>query len=293
MLGRLIGENIRIITDLSPDLLLVKADHGQIEQVIMNLAVNARDAMPQGGKFTLVTANAILDEESARDIPGAIPGRFVCLTISDTGIGMDRETMAHIFEPFFTTKGPEEGTGLGLSIVYGIVQQHGGWIDTRSEPGRGSTFIIYLPAFLEPAANPPVEKIDLNEFQGDGEGILLVEDDKMVLAFAARGLREYGYNVFEASTVAAAKNIFRKEYLTIDLLFSDIILPDGIGSDLVVKLKTIRPSLKVLLTSGYLGMDIAKLQRLPSDLPILKKPYAFSKLLQSIHDALKQVKEPE
>jgi PAS domain S-box-containing protein len=293
MLGRLIGEDIRIITDLSPELLPVKADQGQIEQVIMNLAINARDAMPQGGKFTLATANVTLDEESARDIPGAIPGRFVRLMISDTGIGMDRVTIAHIFEPFFTTKGPEEGTGLGLSIVYGIVRQHGGWIDTRSKPGRGTTFNIYLPAFLEASDDRPGENTTLKTIKGDGEGILLVEDDEMVRTFAARVLREYGYNVFESSTASAAENLFRKEDQAIDLLFSDIILPDGTGSDLAAELQTIRPNLKVLLSSGYLGPGITDIQRISTDFPILKKPYAFRELLQFIHDALINSDEEE
>jgi PAS domain S-box-containing protein len=290
MLGRLIGEDIQIITDLAPELQPVKADQGQIEQVIMNLAVNARDAMPRGGKFTLATANAIIDEDSARDIPGAIQGSFVCLTISDTGIGMDRETVAHIFEPFFTTKGPEEGTGLGLSIVYGIIRQHGGWINIRSEPGQGVTFNIYLPAFLETENYSPVAKPNLKTIRGEGESILLVEDDKMVRTFAARVLRESGYNVFESSNAAEAAKLFRKEDQTVELLFSDIILPDGTGYDLAAELKTIRPALKVLLCSGYLGRAVTDLKERPTDFPILKKPYAFTELLLAIHEALKMSK---
>jgi len=284
MLNRLIGEDIAISTDLEPDLWTVQADAGSVEQVIMNLAVNARDAMPEGGELSINTQNVLLDEKQSALPPQARPGRFVCLSVVDTGVGMDEEIMQRMFEPFFSTK--EGGTGLGLSVVYGIVRQHGGWIDVESEPGHGSTFRVYLPALPLEAESQTQEVVSPEELRGSGEGILLVEDEEGVRSFAARVLRENGYLVFEARSAREALDIFDREKESIQLLLSDVVLPNGRGIQLVDELLSRKGDLRVLLSSGYTDDR--------SQWPIIRrrgfrfvqKPYALADLLQATKEAL-------
>ncbi len=291
MLRRLIGEDIELVTVLEPERWTVKADPGQLEQVIMNLTVNARDAMPQGGRLTIKTENVTLDQDYCQLIPEARPGRFVCLSVEDTGAGMDKETIQHIFEPFFTTKG-EEGTGLGLAVVYGIVRQHEGWINVYSEPGRGSTFRVYLPTFsIEPEEDEIEEMISLQELQGRGQRILVVEDEAGVRAFARRALVENGYVVFEAASAEEAVAIFEREEGDFHLVFSDVVLPDAVGLQLVDHLLSLKPALRVLLSSGYADRKSQWPLICERGFPFLQKPYASAALLQTIREAIEPGQE--
>ncbi len=286
MLRRLIGEDIELETFLATQLAPVKVDPTQIEQIIINLVVNARDAMPQGGKLTLRTENVTLDEDFCRWIPELRPGRFVCLSIEDTGVGMDKEIIQHIFEPFFTTKEPGVGTGLGLSVVYGIVKQHEGWIDVSSKPGQGSTFKVYLPAFSVKLEDKTEERISLQEFQGRGERILLVEDEKGVLEFTKRVLGENGYIVSSATNAKEALDIFEKEKGRFHLVLSDVVLPDKSGLELVDELLKKNPELRILLCSGYTGKKSQWSIIRERGFRFLQKPYALADLLRAIRNAI-------
>ncbi len=286
ILTYLIGEDITIDTEREPDLWTVRADKGKIEQVLMNLILNARDAMPEGGEITIKTENVTLDEDACSAMPQMRPGKFVCLSVSDTGRGMTKETIQRIFEPFFTTKKGEKGTGLGLSVVYGLVEQHEGWIDVDSEPGHGATFKIYLPVSSVKPENEDKEAISLQEIRGNGERILLVEDDTELREFATRALRESGYVVFEAQDAQEALGIFEREKGEVHLVFSDVVLPDKTGLQLIDKLLALKPELRVLMTSGYKDEK----SRLPiirqRGFRFLQKPYALTDLLQGIRDIL-------
>jgi len=288
MLGRLLGESIHLVTMLSPALHRVRADPGQMEQAILNLVVNARDAMPEGGVLTIRTENVALDEAQCAQMPEARPGQFVRLSVSDTGIGMDEEVIAHIFEPYFTTKGTEKGVGLGLSVVYGIVQKHEGWIHVSSRPGRGSTFRVYLPACSNEMKVPAAERDPslASAPRGRGEGILLVEDEGKVRKFVTRLLEGKGYVVFEAATMAEALEVFEREREWIHLVFSDVVLPDGTGLQLVDRLLPRREDLRVLLSSGY-GDDRARWSAAEErGFPFVQKPYQSSQLLHIIRKTL-------
>jgi PAS domain S-box-containing protein len=255
MLERLIGENIHLTTRLTPDLKLINADFGQMEQIVMNLAVNARDAMPEGGRIHLKTENVVIDEKYCHQSTYAAPGEFVRLIVEDSGAGMDREMMDKIFDPFFSTKGPGHGTGLGLSVVYGVVKQHQGWINVYSEPGHGTTFKIYLPASQEtpqPSAcetipQKPESLID----QGNHERILLLEDQMEVRELIVTALTESGYIVQEAATIAEARDWMTRAGDEFDLLFTDVILPDGNGIGFAEQVISLNPAIKVLISSGY------------------------------------------
>jgi len=286
MLKRLIGEDIIIETDLDPDLWTVYADMGNMEQVIMNLALNARDAMPGGGKLRILTENTRLSGKHCRTDPEARPGRFVCLIIRDTGTGMSQELLGRVFEPFFSTKQPGEGTGLGLSTAYGIVKQHEGWVNVESEPGQGSTFRIYLPAGDGKLEDERKTTHSLRNFHGNGEQILLVEDEPGVREFAIIVLVENGYRVRGAESVREALEIFRSEPDAFSLLFSDIVLPDATGLQLVDEMRRKRPDLKVLLTSGYTDDRSQWVSIQEMGLPFLRKPYPVASLLQAVRDAL-------
>jgi PAS domain S-box-containing protein len=285
MLERLIGEDIGLVTDLAPALGRTKADPGQIEQVIMNLAVNAREAMPDGGTLTIVTANVTLDEDYCKVIPEARPGSFVCLSVEDTGVGMDEEIMQHIFEPFFSTK--EHSTGLGLAVVYGIVKQHEGWIDVSSEPGHGSTFRVYLPAFHRELAEEAGEAVSLEELQGSGERILLVEDDAGVRELSTRALAESGYVVFAAASAEEALDIFEREEGQFHLVFSDVVLTDQSGLQLVDHLRARKPDLPVLLNSGYTDRKAHWTTISERGWRFLQKPYDLADLLRAVREAIK------
>ncbi|MDY7041354.1 MAG: ATP-binding protein, partial [Chloroflexota bacterium] len=288
MLRRIIGEDIDLSTMLDLELGRVRADPGQIEQVIMNLAVNARDAMPQGGKIIIKTENVTLDESHVQVIPEARPGRFVCLSVVDTGIGMDKETASYIFEPFFSTK--EKGTGLGLAVVYGIVLQHEGWINVYSEPGLGSTFKVYLPAFSVAPKEGEITETPFSEvseeLQGNGERILLVEDDEGISKYARRVLGENGYIVLAAADTKEALHIFEREKGQFDLVFSDVVLPDKSGVQLIELLLSRQPDLPVLLSSGYTDQKSQWTSIRERGIRFIQKPYSLYELLRAIRNAI-------
>ncbi len=283
LLGRLIGEDVEVATVLSRDLPAVRVDPGQMEQVILNLGVNARDAMPRGGRLTIETASVFLDEEYASHHPHVVPGRHVMLGVSDTGTGMDSETRARIFDPFFTTKEAGKGTGLGLSIVHGIVQQSGGSIWVYSEPGQGTTFKIYLPAApgAEGSVPPPVPTFAP---RGD-ETVLLVEDEAAVRRLTATLLRSSGYTVLEASSGDEALALLSKGSGPVHLLLTDFVMPRINGRDLAERAQAVRPDLRVLYMSGYTDAGFLDRTALgPAD--SLQKPFTKAALAQKVREVL-------
>jgi signal transduction histidine kinase/ActR/RegA family two-component response regulator len=284
MLGRLIGEDIALLTAPTPGLGRVKADRGQIEQVIMNLAVNARDSMPQGGRLILETANVDLDDEYVRRHVGARPGPHVMLAVSDTGAGIPREIQGHIFEPFFTTKEQGKGTGLGLATVYGIVKQSGGYIEVDSEPGRGTTFRIYLPRVdaASPADRPPRPA----PVAGGTETILLVEDEEGVRELARDILRASGYTVLEARNGAEALLLCERHQGPLHLLLTDVVMPRMSGRELAERLAPLRPDLRVLYMSGYTDDAVIRHGVLGAGTAFLQKPFTPAGLVQSVRDTL-------
>jgi PAS domain S-box-containing protein len=290
MLLRLIGEDITLSLKPGEPLGSVNADLGQIEQVLMNLAVNARDAMPEGGKIVIETSNVELDETYAKQHPSFCPGSYVMLSFSDTGCGMDAKTQSRLFEPFFTTKGPGKGTGLGLSTVYGIVKQSGGYIWAYSEPGRGATFKIYLPRVGSPAQTLHSERRDL-VFDRGTETVLLVEDDNSLRALTAELLRGAGYTVLEAADGNAAIEISNPRLDSIDLVLTDVIMPGMGGGDLIVYLRHLQPKAKlaVLFMSGYAGDFISRAGVPESDRYVLHKPFSRRSLLSKVRSVLDEV----
>ncbi|RJP88634.1 MAG: PAS domain S-box protein [Desulfobacteraceae bacterium] len=288
MLSRLIGENIQFTTRLAPDLKDINADFGQMEQIVMNLAVNARDAMPEGGHLHLKTENIIIDEAYCHQASYATPGEFVCLTVEDSGAGMSREMMDKIFDPFFSTKGPGHGTGLGLSVVYGVVKQHQGWINVYSEPNQGTTFKIYLPVSETEAypASPDGASAKSPEapiYQGNQERILLVEDQEEVRDVIVSALTISGYRVREAATVAEAREWIARSGNEFDLLFTDVILPDGNGIDFAEQVRDLRPAIKVLISSGYTEEKSRSDAIDRNRFSFLQKPYPLSKMFEILH----------
>ena len=283
MLGRLIGENIDLESALEPELGNIKADQGQIEQVIMNLAVNARDAMPHGGRLTITTANVDLDENYARLHPPQPAGRYVLLSVSDTGIGMDATTQAHIFEPFFTTKEQGKGTGLGLSTVYGVIRQSGGHIWVYSEPGLGTTFKIHLPRTDETARGEKPTAGLATSLRGT-ETILLVEDEEPLRELTRSLLADSGYTVLPAERPNEAIEIARQHQGPIHLLLTDVVMPGMSGLALAEKLAPARPNMKVIYMSGYTGFTHPEL--FDSDATVLSKPVTRDALLRKVHEVL-------
>jgi two-component system cell cycle sensor histidine kinase/response regulator CckA len=285
MLQRLIGENIELIAIPAPDLGRVKADQGQIEQVILNLAINARDAMPQGGKLTITIANEEMDDISIRQHPGAVPGSYVMLSVSDTGCGMDHETQAHIFEPFFTTKELGKGTGLGLSTVYGIMKQSGGYISVYSELGRGTTFKSYLPRIEQsvPQGTPGRNPKDLAR---GWETILLVEDAQPLRELARELLETNGYTVLEAANGADAIQVAEKYGKPIHLLLTDVVMPGMDGSKLAERMGDSYPGIKVLYMSGYTDDAIVHHGVLDSGITLLQKPFTRESLTRKVREVL-------
>lgn len=286
MLNRLIGEDISIQLDLEPELWAVKADAGNMEQVLMNLAINARDAMPAGGEITIKTVNVALSDKNYRDIPYARPGRFVRLSVEDSGAGMDAETLQHIFEPFFSTKAAGKGTGLGLAVVYGIVKQHDGWINADSSPGQGAAFRIYLPAVEVMAQEQQEKKQDAGELRGHGERILLVEDETDLREFAAQALADNAYVVFAAAGVKEALELFEREKGDFHLILSDVALPDGDGVSLVAQLHAGKPGVPVLLCSGYTDSKSKWVVIQERGYKFLQKPYSVKDLFIAIKETL-------
>ncbi len=291
MLQRLIGENIELQTALAPDLSRINADPAQMEQVFLNLAVNARDAMPGGGKLRIITENTRVDEFYSRQYTYARTGDFVCMTFEDNGSGMPPEVAENIFEPFFTTKTPSQGTGLGLAVVYGVVKQHGGWINVYSEPSRGTRFQVYLPAGKGPVDHAVEQASEdpgtgRHELKGIGQRILLVEDQQEVREMIVSVLQMQGYHVETAASISEAGDLIASGSERFDLLFSDVILPDGNGIDLAREITADHPNIKVLLSSGYTEekarVDIIEENRFH----FLQKPYPIEKMLKKISEAL-------
>jgi PAS domain S-box-containing protein len=287
MLTRMIGEDIDLIMTPAQELGTVRADAGQIDQVIMNLAVNARDAMPSGGKLTLETSNVTLDEEYARLHSPLRPGDYVMLAISDTGMGMDQETQSHIFEPFFTTKGPK-GTGLGLSTVYGIIKQSGGYIWVSSNVGKGTTFKIYFPrvAATNEAAVSVVTSADAASAEPGTETILLVEDEANLRYLARQFLEKQGYRVIEAADGAVAMQIAIAHEGVIHLLLTDVIMPGMNGRELAQRMSEIRPNAKVLYMSGYTENVIGHNGTLEPGIRLLQKPFTLRDLKDKVREVL-------
>jgi signal transduction histidine kinase len=286
LLRRLIGEDIVVRVVLDSELLPVRIDRGQMEQVIVNLAVNARDAMPSGGHLILETANVDLDEPYVHGHLTVEPGRYVMLVVSDTGKGMDHETQAHIFEPFFTTKGPGKGTGLGLSTVYGIIKQSGGHIGTYSEPGQGTTFKIYLPAVLESGISPQQTDLPSRMDTRGAETILVLEDEVAVRKLVQAMLGKQGYTILEADNPVEALRQCKEHAGPIDLLVTDVVMP-GMGGRQVAELAVQdRPALKVLYMSGYTSDAIAHHGVLESGVAFLQKPFSSETLLQRVREVL-------
>jgi two-component system cell cycle sensor histidine kinase/response regulator CckA len=286
LLRRLIGEDIELTTILSPDLGRVKADQGQLEQVILNLAVNARDAMPHGGKLTIQTKNFVMDEAFVRRYPYPVqPGRYVRLAVSDSGIGMDAETKARAFEPFFTTKEKGKGTGLGLSTVYGVVKQSGGYIDIISSPGTGTTFKIYLPCVSEAMKTEGAPK-DGNSSFGGRETILLVEDETSLRTLTRNTLELSGYKLLEAKDGIEALHISEGHTGAIDLLLTDVVMPGMGGRALAHELTRHRPEVKVVFMSGYTGQTVGAQGPLDPGSAFLSKPFTRDALTRKIREVL-------
>jgi CheY-like chemotaxis protein/two-component sensor histidine kinase len=286
MLRRIIGEDVELEAILSPALPLVKVDSSQIDQILVNLAVNARDAMPEGGKLTLETQAITADEMYCRLHSGMKPGTYAMLAISDSGCGMDEETRQRIFDPFFTTKGQGKGTGLGLAMVYGAVQQNGGFISVYSEPGVGTTFKIFVPAadaaaVAEASAQPSIDALPPGK-----ETILLVEDEEMVRRLARMVLQRQGYHILETSGAQEAIALCRGHEGPIDLLLTDVVMPGMNGKALLQALLPMRPSLKVLFMSGYTENVIAHHGVLDAGTNFIQKPFSVDALSRKIRDLL-------
>jgi PAS domain S-box-containing protein len=285
LLRRLMGADIEMKTFVGEDVGTVKADPGQVEQVIMNLVVNARDAMPNGGRLTVETANVELDATYARDHATVRPGRYVMLAVTDTGVGMDAETVAHIFEPFYTTKGGASGTGLGLATVYGIVKQSGGYIWVYSEPGKGSSFKVYLPRVDESAEAPQAARKQTRARKGT-ETILLVEDEPAVRELTRMVLAAQGYSVVEAQNAEDAERLSENHGTQIHLLLTDVIMPGVSGRELARRITARHPKMRVLYMSGYTHNVIAGSGTLETGIAFLQKPFSPATLVEKVRDVL-------
>jgi two-component system, cell cycle sensor histidine kinase and response regulator CckA len=284
MLARLIGEHIKLRFNRCDHLPIIKADTGMLEQVIMNLAVNARDAMPKGGTITISIDTVEVGREEIKNHPEIRPGRFVRLSVSDTGCGMDEDTRKRLFEPFFTTKELGKGTGLGLATIYGIVARHHGWVDVISEISKGATFRIFLPANETSELNSA--QIEKQAVHCGNETILLVEDDQILRITTAQGLRSLGYRIIEAGNGREAIKKWQDHSLQINVLFSDVVMPEGMtGLDLAKKLRESAPDLKVVLSSGY--AEVSNLKRRAKGMVYLQKPYTIETISKAIRDCLR------
>lgn len=302
MIRRLIGEDIELRINFDEGIDYVKVDPSQIEQVIMNLTVNAKDAMPDGGALTIKTEELFLDEAYCQFDTNARPGKFICITVQDTGKGMGRDTLQHIFEPFFTKKEKGKGTGLGLSVVYGIIKQHEGWIKVDSKPRQGSIFRIYLPANSEKPKSETKSTAKIEKLFGQGERILLIEDEKNVREFIQKTLRRHGYNVFPAVNAQEAIELFQQENGNFHLIFSDVILPGKSGLQIVEDLLRLRESrnmpqpegpeseLKVLMSSGYTDGKSRWERITERGFPLLHKPYNLKTLLKTLREVIESDK---
>lgn len=283
MLTRLIGEDVRITVKLQKNIGAIRADHHQLEQVIMNLAVNARDAMPGGGELTIETSDVLIDSARAA-IHGRVGGRYAMLAVRDTGSGMDPETKAKIFEPFFTTKGSGKGTGLGLAMVYGIVQQSGGFLTVQSELGAGSSFEIFLPCVSESNIQPKTKPVEVDVT--GSEKILVIEDEGAVRQLVESLLTNAGYTVVSLEEAVHALRLSKSEIAEIDLLVTDMVMPGMSGPDIASQLALVRPELKVLYVSGYTDHPLISQGELPDRTTWLQKPFTRDELLSKVRTAL-------
>jgi PAS domain S-box-containing protein len=285
LLERIIGEDVELEARGQPDLGRVRADPGQIEQVVVNLAVNARDAMPAGGRLTIETSNVQLDDATRPPHVSLRPGAYVMLRMTDTGAGMSQELQKRIFEPFFTTKPVGQGTGLGLSTVYGIVQQHGGALSVESAPGRGSSFTVYLPRVPE-EAEQTAAPVTAGQLPRGDEVVLLVEDDALVRDVTTVMLQQLGYRVLTASRGSEALAICERSSSPIDLVVTDVVMPGMNGRELVGKIFAMRPEIKALFTSGHAGDVVLSGRELEAGAEFLPKPYSHEALARKIRSVL-------
>ena len=292
MLRRLIGEDIQLELRLDPAAGRVSADPGQLEQVVMNLTVNARDAMPQGGQLTLETGPALLDQAFVTAHPGSSTGAHVRLSIHDNGCGMSPDVLSHLFEPFFTTKEPGQGTGLGLSTVYGIVKQHRGYIDVQSEPGQGSTFAVYLPRVdAKPAAQRPAARDRL--MPGGRETVLFVEDEVALRDLMHRVLAKGGYTVLAAGDGLEALALVEGHSGRIDLVVTDVVMPRMSGPELATRLRKRDPGIRLLYVSGYTADQLRSQTDLGEDATLLAKPFTSDGLLLKVREVLDRPRPPQ
>jgi signal transduction histidine kinase/CheY-like chemotaxis protein len=285
ILRRTIGEHIDFRTELQPGLGSVLADRGQVEQILMNLVVNARDAMPSGGRLTVRTRDVQVDEALARQRPDLQPGRHVAMAVADTGVGMDAATQAHLFEPFFTTKELGRGTGLGLSTVYGIVKQSGGHISVESAPGKGARFEVLFPC-VEAQAHSDTSTVPVLEGGRGTETVLVVEDELAVLDLACRVLKSAGYSVLTAKSGLEALEIVRGHSGPIDLLLTDVVMPRMAGPELARRFRALRPGSRVLYMSGYTGEAVGRQGVLPEGVQLLEKPFTPDVLTARVRKTL-------
>jgi len=286
MLKRILGEDVRLATWYAPDDVIVNADPGQLEQIVMNLAINARDAMPRGGRLTVHIARARLDEAFVRSHPGARAGAYALLEVADEGTGMEPATLARIFEPFFTTKEVGRGTGLGLSTVYGIVQQNGGYIEVESAAGAGSTFRVYLPEADGSAPPAAAHAVDVPAAAvGGSETILLLEDEDGLRAIAREILEEAGYLILEARNVGEGVALASKPSASIDAILSDVVMPGASGPQGVALIRAIHPRIRILYMSGYPDLDQRDGALGPED-EMIAKPFTADALLRRMRDVL-------
>jgi signal transduction histidine kinase len=285
MLRRIIGEDIEVVTVFTEDPATVLADPGQLEQIILNLAINARDAMLQGGHLTLKVVRVTLDETFCQWHPEAQPGPYVMLAICDTGVGMDEITMAKAFEPFFTTKEMGKGTGLGLAMVHGVVKQSGGFILAASKPGQGTSMEVYLPLASQEMVHDKQALATGGDLKGE-ETILLVEDDPLVRRVAGKILKVHGYNILEADNGLAALDLGHRHSQPIDLLFTDIVMPDMNGRDLAERWKLIHPESLILYTSGYNENIVIQHGTLEPGISFIPKPYRMTTLAEKVREVL-------
>jgi PAS domain S-box-containing protein len=286
MLQRIIGEDVRLQLDLHPAPLIIHADAGMLDQVLMNLVVNARDAMPNGGRLVIETSEKTVNEDVARLNPDAVPGRYACLSVNDTGCGIPPEILPRIFEPFFTTKEPGKGTGLGLATVYGIVRQHQGWLNVYSEPGQGANFQIFLPAST--ATDAELKQTTARpKPRGGTETILLVEDEPAVRTLTRAILERRGYQVLEAANGVEAFNVWQEHRAAVSLLLTDLVMPAGVsGQQLARQIQAEKPDLKVIFTSGYSAEIAGRDLELRNGENFLQKPCGPDQLLETIRRCL-------
>jgi two-component system cell cycle sensor histidine kinase/response regulator CckA len=293
MLRRLLREGVELKLEHGTDLWAVNADETQISNAIINLVVNARDAMPKGGTVTISTANESVEQAAALGTAIMPAGEYVCIAVSDTGIGIPKEHLGKIFDPFFTTKPVGQGTGLGLATVYGIVKQTGGFITVDSEVGKGTTFRIYLPRHRGEAVVQAVdaERAAPRDITGQ-DTILLVEDEEAVRSFAARALKLRGYNVIEAAGGEEALEIVRNSTSTIHLLITDVVMPNMDGPTLVRAVKRLRPEMAVIFMSGYAEEAFRRNDEKAEDLHFLPKPFGLKQLAAKVKDVLSGMPAP-